>query len=280
VAALAVLATVAAPVAADDGAIVSRAAAVGVLQTETPSTPALSAPEGGRMWHFTVPLGAWFFGMQGPVGVSGYSRDVDLSIGDVQDLKSLAGGFAFEAGYDRWTALTQVVYLRFEPDPGYVTLPDEIVFYGNPRLEWFTAELAGAYRALVRDPGPRMFVLEPLAGVRYTKMTGSVHDEQDTGLDFPERHVDWVDGFAGVRVVKAFTKNVGVTLRGDVGAGGSNLAWSAAGSAGYRFPLRKAALTLALGFKASGIDYESDNASEFKMDVTMSGPTVGFAYSF
>jgi len=269
--------------AARSEAGVSNPQSAGLMQVESPSTPAANASEGAagpKRWHFVLPIGVWPFGMEGEVGIAGYATDVDLSGSDVQDLNTLALGFAFEAGYDKWTALPNLAFLRFENDPTYRTLPGGTVVYGNPRLEWFTAELAFAYRAVLLNPGPQMFVLEPLAGVRYTELTASIHEEEESGIDFQDRSVDWTDPFVGFRAVKSFTPHIGSSLRADVGGGGSNLTWNASVGLGYRFPFKSSALTVALGYKANGVDYESDDQGKFMMDMTMSGPTLGLAYSF
>jgi len=249
-------------------------------QTETTSTPSASAQEGGKKWHFTIPLGVWPFGIHGPTGVSGYETDVDMSISDVQELTSRALGFAFEAGRGRVTVLPQVAFLRFEPEKAWATLPNGVAVYGNPRLDWITAEVALAFRSALVNPGPKMLVFEPLAGVRYSKMESSIQLEQPADTSLAERDVNWTDAFVGFRAVKSFTKHIGLSFRGDIGSGGSNVTWNAAGALGYRFQFEASALTVAAGYKGMGIDYESDTKSEFFMDQTMAGPTLGVAYSF
>jgi hypothetical protein len=265
------------------GAVLTEAAA----QTDTPSIPEWNQLQAGapaaapqKKWHFTLPIGIWPFAIKGPVGVGDYEKDVDLSLSDVQELKDLTVGGAFEAGYDKWTAMVMAVYMRFEPELSTVTVPSVGPVTGSPRLEWFTAELAGAYRAYVLDPGPTMLVIEPLAGVRYTELKASVHVEEPEDVSYGDKSVNWTDGFAGVRVVKSFTKHVGLSFRADAGGGGSNLTWNAGGALGYRFPFETSALTVALGYKASGIDYESSGTYKFMMDQTYAGPTLGVAYSF
>ena len=255
-------------------------AAVAAAQTETTSTPSTAAQEGGNKWHFKIPLGAWPFGIHGPTGVSGYQTDVNMSIHDVHELTSRALGFAFEAGRGRITVLPMVAFLRFEPDKAYATLPNGVLVYGNPRLDWLTAELAIAFRSALINPGPKMLVLEPLVGVRYSKMTSSIQLEQPADTSLAEQKVDWTDAFAGIRAVKSFTEHIGVTVRGDVGSGGSNLTWNAAGTVGYRFLFDGSSLTVAAGYKGQGVDYDSAGKYKFFMDQTMYGPTLGVAYSF
>ena len=203
-----------------------------------------------------------------------------MSIHDVQKLTSRAMGLALEAGRGRITALPIVSFLRFEPDKTYATLPNGVVVYGNPRLDRITAELAIAFRSALINPGPKMLVVEPLAGVRYTKMKSSIQLEQPADTSLAERSVNWTDVFVGVRAVKSFTKHIGVCARGDIGSGGSELTWNAAGSVGYRFRFSGSSLTVAAGYMGSGLHYESDTKSEFFMDQRMYGPTLGVAYSF
>lgn len=279
---LAVLATGSAPAAAGTGAAVSDAAAITVLQTDTPSTPSATAPHGEKKWHFTIPFGIWPFAVSGPVGIGDYETDVDMSMSDVQDLKDLTLGGALEAGYDKVTGLVQVVYMRFEPEVTAVTVPEVGTVEASPRLEMFIGELAVAYRAFVASPGPTMFVLEPLAGVRYTQLQSSVHVEEPDDYTVGDRDLNWTDGFIGVRGLKSFTPHIAMNFRVDAGGGGSNLSWNAGGGVGYRFPFEKSALTVALGYKATGIDIETDTdeGRRFFIDQVWSGPTLGVAYSF
>jgi len=254
-------------------------AACAAAQTETTSTPASQAAAGPK-WHFTIPFGVWPFGISGPTGAAGYETDVDMSISDVQELKDRCLRFAFEAGRGKWTALAQAFYLRFQTDPIRGKGPNGVDALANPRLKWWTAELAGAYQAAVVDPGPRMLVFEPLVGVRYTKLESSLHVEEPIDTTVAKKDVEWVDAFVGFRALKSFTKNIGVTFRGDIGAGGSDMTWNAAAALGYRFPFDGSALTVAVGYKAEGIDYQSEGDYGFFFDQTMTGPTLGVAYSF
>lgn len=250
-------------------------------QTETTTTPSASgASEAGKKWHFTIPLGAWPFSIHGPTGARGFETDVDMSIHDVQKLKDRALGFAFEAGRGKVTGLATGYYLRFQTDPVWATLPNGVAINANGRLKWYTAELAGAYRAAVVDPGPQMFVFEPLAGVRYTKMESSIEVKVPADTSLAKRSVDWVDGFVGFRAVKSFTRHIGLSFRGDIGTGGSNHTWNASGALGYTFFFSGSSLTVAGGYKGMGLDYDTGGADRFFIDQKMYGPTLGVAYSF
>ncbi len=255
-------------------------ATVAAAQTETTSTPSTAAPEGGKKWHFTIPLGVWPFGVHGPTGANGFETDVDMGIHDVQKMTSRALGFAVEAGRGRITALPMFAFLRFEPDRATATLPNGVVVRGSPRLDWTTAELAVAFRSAVIDPGPKMLVVEPLVGVRYNKMKSNIQLVQPADTTIAEKQVNWTDVFVGVRGVKSFTKHIGVSARGDIGSGGSNHTWNAAASIGYRFIFEGSSLTVAAGYKGQGIDYDSGGKYRFFMDQKMYGPTLGVAYSF
>jgi hypothetical protein len=63
-------------------------------------------------------------------------------------------------------------------------------------------------------------------------------------------------------------------LRGDIGAGGSDLVWLAAIGGGYRFNDRVALL---LGYRHLDTDFEEDG---FTWDVALAGVGVGVEFTW
>ena len=92
--------------------------------------------------------------------------------------------------------------------------------------------------------------------------------------------VTLTDGFAGLRYVAPLGQRWILTLRGDAGAGDSDLTWNASAILGYQFG-KNNRYNMLLGYRHLVIEFE-DNVDGVRVEVeqTMSGPEVGFAFRF
>ena len=74
------------------------------------------------------------------------------------------------------------------------------------------------------------------------------------------------------------TDGISLRLRGDIGAGGSDLTWSAL--AGIEFRLNQTA-SFEFGYRALDTDYATGSGPDrFEYDVLLHGPYVGLTLSF
>ena len=89
-----------------------------------------------------------------------------------------------------------------------------------------------------------------------------------------------IDGFAGVRFLTPIGKRWDFVVRGDVGTGGTDLSWNAAGSFGVR--LGKTDLfNLRLGWRHMHLEVKNDDAPvEIESETTLTGPFFAFAMKF
>ena len=88
------------------------------------------------------------------------------------------------------------------------------------------------------------------------------------------------DGFAGVRYSAPLGEKWLLSLRGDVGAGDSDLSLNASVLLGYHFGDGDK-YTLLFGYRYFAVQYkENDGAVPIDIDMTMSGPELGFAFLF
>ncbi len=266
--------------AADDAGAAGNAIAPGAQMSS--SAPAGGAP-GDDKWRFTVPIGFYYFSMSGPVGIGDFTRDIDLSAGDVKDHTDRAAGLALNFGKGKWTGLASVVYLKLVGDDRSGELPSGTPITVEPSLEWTTAQAGAAYRAVLINPGPKMFVFEPLAGIRHTKLKTTIDVKTPPEAGSASTDVNWEDLFIGFRLTQSFTTHLGLKLDGDYGwavSGNTDPSWNTSLSVGWRFPFDTWSLTAALGYKAGKVKYENSDENPLHMDVTMKGPTIGVAFSW
>lgn len=100
----------------------------------------------------------------------------------------------------------------------------------------------------------------------------------DTELRLPNRTVgdkpDWVDAFAGIRLVPVRTDKWHVWLRGDVGGGDSDTTWNGVIGAGYRF---NKPWSLGGAYRVLANNVEQDG---FKWDMDYQGLGITLGYTF
>jgi len=215
-------------------------------------------------WRFKLaPLYIWFAGIEGDVGLGPVTAPVDISFSDVFDNLSGVFTFHFEAGKRKWNFFADGMHLKMDPGATLRTGTSVSVTVENN-----IAEIGGTYR--VYDAAPWV---ELLAGARYTTLdvTGSLVPL----IDVSEA---WWDGFGGLRLGHEFGEKKQWSVRGraDVGAGGSDLTWSAIMLAGWQF---KKWGSLNAGYKWLAYDYDTGSgASRFSWDVTYQGPIAGLVF--
>ncbi|MCP4401258.1 MAG: hypothetical protein GY801_28665, partial [bacterium] len=89
-------------------------------------------------------------------------------------------------------------------------------------------------------------------------------------LPLDEKSADWIDGLAGVQWRWKFAEKWMLATRGDIGAGGSDLAWNASAMVDWHAWKN---VTLLGGYRALGIDYQD----KLTYDATIQGPVLGFS---
>lgn len=146
-----------------------------------------------------------------------------------------------------------------------------------------TQVAAGAYYriyeaalgGLTFSGAPRVFALEPTAGVRWSRLTGR--------LGFGGLHIShsesWLDPYAGMRAHLDLTDRWNLMLEGDVGGFGVGTRLSLNGQAylGYRTEMLGRPTILRVGYRALYQDYRDGS---FQWKVTQHGPVVGATIQF
>lgn len=122
---------------------------------------------------------------------------------------------------------------------------------------------------------PRVFAIEPTAGLRWTNLETKVR-VGSFGLSNKE---SWLDPFVGTRLSYDLTDRWNFALEADVGGFGvgSRLSLNAQAAFGYRTTLLGVPTTLKAGYRILHQDYRDGG---FQWKVTQHGPIVGASMQF
>ena len=205
-----------------------------------------------------------------------YGGDLDFS--DLVDKLDFALQLHVETRKDRFGLMFDLTYLETSDSftsPANPPLPGGTVLATESDLTIF--EAGGFYR-----PSAESFGWDLLFGVR------AIDVNADLTLTppgpFEPRVLDGssslTDGFAGVRYSAMAGNNWLLSLRGDVGAGDSDLAWNVVGLLGYVFG-ENDRYNLMFGYRHFALEYDDhSDGVPVEIDMTMSGPQGGFAFRF
>lgn len=210
-------------------------------------------------WHVTPYL--WAAGIDGSASVANVSADLSADFEDIVNV--LQGG----------------VLLRVEAKSGSNGLFGDLVFLAleeEDARDTTGGTLEADLDSLIVEGGYRRYTGDAFAidiGVRYwdfeTELTPAVIPAASSSRD-------WVDGFIGAHFESDLGEHWDWVLRGNVGAGGSDLAL------GFEADLRREFANgnrMTVGFRYLDISYEdSSGAAPTDLDLAFAGLTVGYSF--
>ena len=226
-------------------------------------------------WSITVTPYLWAASLNGSAAVRGIHRDVDVPFRDT--LKHLDFGFMGNVEY------------RQGPAGAYINAEYTKVS-NNAHLGPFNIGVsmrsalisAGAfYRVYEAGLGgntvfgtPRVFAIEPTAGVRWTSMAARAH----LGFFSVSETQSWADPFIGARFHYDLSDRWSLFAESDIGGlSGSQFSVNAQAVLGYRMLLAGYKTTLGVGYRVLKQDYRDGG---FQWNVTQHGPLVGASIQF
>jgi len=220
-------------------------------------------------WTFElVPL-LWASGLDISAQTGAGEQSIDVSFSDImKDLHFGAQG-SFEVRKNRLGFLFDGMYADIRKSiPQSGPMPGDVDLI----MKQSNFSLALAYRVV-----PGRTAVDLLGGARYNYMntvlevtSGPLDGLTNTSKD------DWVDGFAGVRVLASLAKAWTLVGYADVGAGGSVLTWQAKAGVLWRF---SRVLSAELGYRHSYFEREVEEGGDsFKM--AKSGFYIGLGIKF
>ncbi len=235
----------------------------------------LSAPDtGADRWRFLVGIYGYFPAIEGTETARDFIQDpLDMNVSELFDHMKMNLTGHFEAQHGRFGGGLDFFYVRLGAD-----IEGPIPEFVNARLnlrQWI-GEAFGLYK-LVQGRGENPWSLDLLGGIRYWNTNARVETDLD---DTEGRTIDWVDGFGGLRVQIPLGSRLVVLGRGDVGAGGADLDWSASGDLAFR--LGKGWITGA-GYRTLNVDYERTaplpNLERTVWEIASNGPRMWIIYT-
>jgi hypothetical protein len=229
------------------------------------SAPQPSLSEG---WRVEATPYLWGSSFKGRVGIGDRSADVDASFADL--FRELNFGFtAFvAANRDKFTTVTDIIYLnlsdeRATPGPLFSSL--------DAVDKTFILSPTAGYRIA----GSNDSNIDVLGGIRFWHVKGELKFEPGIlgRLDLSDSR-NWVDGIFALKGKRRLSPTWYLTGYGDIGGGGSNLAYQLVGIAGADI---RNWFGLVFGYRYLNVDYNKDR---FLFDTGMGGPVIGLTFKF
>ena len=230
---------------------------------------AVSAPATAQQWKYNAVLYGWLAGLKGTVGVADLAeKPIDASFKDLANYLDFAMAGHFEASNPNLVFLTDVDYTKLGASRDGEVL-GQTVSVDMDFTQWIL-ELTGGYRVTEE--------FDLLLSGRYYIFELGTTTTSIAGQSPTDRNQNWGDIYLGARYTKLFHQKWLFSVRGDLGAGGSQFAWFANIDAAYRFTKLVSA---GVAWRVLSLDHEGDkDANYFTYDVTQSGLGVGLGFSF
>ena len=212
-------------------------------------------------WQWKITPYLWAAGIDGETAIGPLAADVSIDFQDIVNVLSGGALLRVDAQTDQHGFFGDLVYLSLEEDKARDTIGGTLGF----ELDNLIVEGAYYYRWTDKyglELGLRYWDFEAtLKPAVLPKVTGSS---------------DWTDGFIGVRIDSAINEKWSWLLRGNVGAGGADLA------VGLQLDLRRKYANdneLTFGLRALDVDHsDKSGALPIGLNMSFAGLTIGYAF--
>jgi len=247
------------------------------LAASTLLTPTQDAAAEG--WDWTVAPYLWAIAPELDFYANGNEiLSGDLDFNDILDNLEFAALVHAEGRKDSLGFFGDVQYMKLSDNievNGGLIIPDGTSVRTNTQLT--VIEIGGFYRPSAAEHG-----FDILAGARITI------SDIDLDITFPQLGTSQVggsetmtDGFAGMRYSAPIAEKWFMVVRGDVGAGDSEIAWNGLLTFGRNFGKANNKSFL-FGYRYLYMEFDgtSDGGVDTEADLTIAGPHVGVAFAF
>lgn len=227
--------------------------------------------ESNSDWQWGGAIYMWGSNM---AATTGGGAESEIPLYTILDNLSMVFMGAVEARKDKWSIVTDVIYLDLnakakegKTGPG----GNEFDVRGNVGMKsWiFTPQ---ARYAVYESEKSRISVL---AGLRYLdlEMSAGLHINDNPVLDVRGSNSNW-DFIMGAQAELGLNDKWYVPIYVDVGAGDSARTWQGMAGVGYRFNKFNVLLTYRY------LNYEFDRHDPLLSDMTVKGPLLGATFRF
>ena len=216
-------------------------------------------------WEFNLaPLYLWAVNMDGDMTLMGNTTPIQADFNKIASKLEEIFTIHFEGMHNSgWGFLTDVSYLNLGDQQ---TTPESLTI--DVDFTNLMVELAGVYRFSLDENN-----LDLIGGIRYYGLDTEINVVGNPPVD---KDKDWVDAMLGARYTWTITDKWNFMARGDIGFGGSDLAWNLTGLFNYQ-PWKH--VSLLFGYRYMDIDFEDGSGADlFRYDVSMHGPLLGLNF--
>jgi hypothetical protein len=227
-------------------------------------------PASAQGWEYEAAIYGWLAGMDGTIGIipEGSGEPVDATFSDLAGFLDFAAAGHFEARNSSIVLLGDINYVGLGAERD-AEIDGQPVTVDMDYTQWIF-ELGGGYR-LSREFDALLvgrYYIQDL-GETATAVSGS----ESSGTSH-----SWGDIFVGARWTKFLGERWWISLRGDVGAGGSDFAWMGNAGFGYRF---SELVSLGLAYRILSMDYQTGSGTDYyKYDVALNGLGMVLVFTF
>lgn len=223
-------------------------------------------------WEFTLGLYGWGAGLNGDLGVAGFTVPVDISFDQIVESLDMTAMGMVELRKGRWLFQLEGLYLRNSVKQTAFTPIRNTPVQAKLTAETTRLEAVAGYRVVDTDRTR----VDLLAGCSYYDIDNELRLIGNRNAGSASSGEGWVDPIVGVRLNQRLTGPWSLQLRGDVGGFGvsSDIVWQAVGMISYDL---SPGSTLFAGWRHAAVDYQKGN---FIYDVASSGPILGLALTF
>jgi hypothetical protein len=225
-------------------------------------------PVSSEGWRVRLTPYVWGSGLEGSVGIGDRSADVNASFADILSELNFAFMTLFEANRDRFTTVTDFVYLNLSDEDA---TPGPLFSSASAAQKALIVSPTAGYRLI----GVESNVLDAFGGIRFWRINGELNFEPGVlpGVELSASR-NWLDGLAGLKGRFRLSPAWSASGYADIGGGGSNLTYQVIGAAGVDIGNRYA---LVFGYRYLNVAYNKDR---FLFDTALGGPIVGFTLKF
>ncbi|HSD45786.1 MAG TPA: hypothetical protein VLB87_04155 [Pyrinomonadaceae bacterium] len=221
-------------------------------------------------WQFSVAPYFFLAGLDGRIGVSGQSADVNASFRDIFRNLDFALMGTFEARRGNWMFVGDAMYMSLS---GKKVTPNPLFSDIGVEVKETVIDPQVGYRVLKREKG----TIDLMAGVLFWHVKSHItFQPRILPLVDVEGSKNWADPVVGARFTRTVSPRVFVTGKFDVGGFGigSDFTGQAFGGVGYQLKPR---IDLIGGYRYLRTDYVNEG---FVFKTAMSGIMLGAKFKF
>lgn len=239
---------------------------------------AITPPPRESGWSFNVVPYVWLVRFDGELAIDGGGFPVDISDKEIVEHMKAMLMLGAEVRKGRVGLFGDVFGVELEADGavgpfGRINADVKLRLF---RTQFGVDYLLGPY-SLASGTNAAQVIVAPYIAGRYFYLETDVRAGSLLDVQGSE---SWVDPLVGVRTVWNLTRHWNLMVSGNIGGFGvgSDLAWEALGTVGYRFHFcPKVTGNVLLGYRALYQDYSHQT---FRYDATLHGPILGLDISF